>query len=113
MKKQLVIIGIVVSLIIVGLSGCDSLKSDNDKFIGTWKVNDATSINEVTNVFFSNGTSTFSGVSCKWEIKDGLLVIITPDLSTQSTFSYGFSKDDSMLILTPIGEGITIVMIKQ
>lgn len=39
MKKQLVIVGIVVLLVTVGLSGCTSENTQNselDRFVGTW-----------------------------------------------------------------------------
>ena len=40
MKKQLIIIGIIVILLSVGLSGCNenTSKSDEEKIIGTWDV---------------------------------------------------------------------------
>ena len=41
MKKQLVIIGIVVLLVCVVLSGCNedsnTIKPEKNRFIGTWK----------------------------------------------------------------------------
>jgi len=40
MKHQLILIGLVAVLLCVGLSGCDHinnvLKSEKDRFIGTW-----------------------------------------------------------------------------
>jgi hypothetical protein len=58
MKKQFVIIGIVALLVCGCLSGCNSLISDKDKFVGTWK----TSLG-VTSVLFSDGTCTIASVN--------------------------------------------------
>jgi hypothetical protein len=110
MKKQLIIIGILALLVSVGLSGCSQisnpLNSEKNKFVGTWKVNEA------TNIFFSDGTCTFSGVSGTWEIKDGLLVI-TIISEMPSVFSFVFSNNDRTLTLNPVGGGKTIVWTKQ
>lgn len=58
-KKQLLIIGIVVILISVGLSGCDQSKNpqtNQNKFVGTW--NATVQNNSVSIIFFSNDTMT-------------------------------------------------------
>jgi uncharacterized membrane protein len=56
MKKQLIIVGIIVLLVTVGLSGCEQQKSNDDKkkFIGTWKYLEN---NQTENLwtFYNNG----------------------------------------------------------
>jgi len=108
MKKQLIIIGIIALLICVGVSGCNSLMSDKDKFVGTWK----TSLG-VTSVLFSDGTCTISGVSGTWDVKDNMLIIVLANLPTQSTFSYVFSNDDKTVTLTDKVTGISTIYTKQ
>ena len=50
--------GLVVLLFCVGMSGCSSLASDKDKFVGTWKA-----ANGATSVLFSDGTCTITGIT--------------------------------------------------
>jgi ABC-type Fe3+-hydroxamate transport system substrate-binding protein len=116
MKKQILIVGIIVLLIAVGLSGCNqtsnSLTSDKDKFVGTWnvKVNDK----EGTFVFYSNGTLiTSSGSRATWEIKDGLLVITGGSGTTPSTLSYKFSNGNKTVVLINSASGTTAILTKQ
>jgi hypothetical protein len=108
MKTQVIIIGIVALFMCAGLSGCNSLSSDKDKFVGTWKAS-----NGVTSVLFSDGTCTVASVSGTWQIKDKMLVIVLANLPTQSTFSYAFSNDDKTVTLTEVATGISTVYTKQ
>ena len=77
MKKQLVIVGIVVLLLVVGLSGCNEignhLSSEEDRFIGTWK-QDKDFI-PIGFTLFSDGTGSWQGVSATWELKEGKFTI--------------------------------------
>jgi len=68
MKKQIMIVGILLILMVVVLCGC-SEKSDEEKFIGTWK-NTEPSYNTIT--FLSDGSGSSSGLLMLWEIKDGI-----------------------------------------
>jgi hypothetical protein len=108
MKKQLVIIGITLLLLTVGISGCSSLMSDKDKFIGTWKAPSG-----IISVLFSDGTCTSGGVRGTWEVKDKMLVIVLVNLPTQSTYSYAFSNGDKTVTLTDKATGISTVYSKQ
>ena len=118
MKKQLVIIGIVAILVSVGLSGC---VDDRSKFVGVWKVNGGETVgiwerNEITIVFFSNGTLSAYDINGTWEIKDSLLDINLDEeylTSPQDTFSFKFSNFDRTLTITDINTGRDIVFIKQ
>ncbi|KYK20575.1 hypothetical protein AYK25_04680 [Thermoplasmatales archaeon SM1-50] len=109
MKKQLIIIGIIALFACVWLSGCSNpLKSDKDRFIGTWKAT-----NGSISVLFSDGNCTIGGISGKWEIKDRMLIIVLANLPIQSTFSYVFSNGDRTVTLTDIANGINSVYTKQ
>jgi hypothetical protein len=108
MKQQFMVWGLVMLLVCVGMSGCSTLVSDKDKFVGTWKA-----ANGTTSVLFSDGTCTITGITGTWDIKDNLLVIKLANLPTQSTFSYVFSNGDKTVTLTDIGTGIALVYTKQ
>ena len=108
MKKQLVIIGFVTLLICIEVSGCSSLMSDKDKFVGTWK-----SPGGEISVLFYDGTLTVAGVSGTWQVKDNMLVIAMANLPTQSTYSYAFSNGDKTVTLTDKVTGISTVYSKQ
>ena len=118
MRKQLVIIGITALLVTVGLSGC---ADDRSKIVGVWKVNEGETVgiwerNEVTIMFFSNGTLSAYDINGTWEIKDGLLDINLYEeylTSPQDTFSFKFSNFDKTLTITDINTGRDIVFIKQ
>jgi len=94
MKKKIIMLGIVVLLICVGLTGCMDEKS---KFIGEWKDQDGD-----THHFFSDGNfnTMTEGItqSGAWEIKDNKLVINVPEGTV--TYSYTFSNSDKTLTLS-------------
>ncbi len=93
--------GILVLIVIVGLSGCNQvsnrLNPDRDKFLGTWKVvkfNNSTTSGEVY-TFFSDGTVGITDTMGTWEFKDGKLVL---DFDIhQYVYSYSFSDNDRTL----------------
>jgi len=111
MKKLLIIIGIVVLLVCVGLSGCNedsnTLNSEKNKFVGTWKGNET-----FTYEFFSDGTVNVTNNNGYFEIKDETLVLTFSDGFVE-TFNYIFSNDDKTLTLTPTGIGQQLVLYKQ
>jgi len=112
MKKQLLIIGIIVLLVCVGLSGCDSLKSDRDKFVGSWKF---ANTNSTPIIFLSNGTyieeSILDSKSGTWDIQEHKLVI---DINQQKTeYNYSFSNNDRTLTLTIVGTTTSYIFTKQ
>ena len=124
MKKQLLIIGIIVLLVCVGLSGCDtnqisnSLNTEKNKFVGTWTANGATFSVALGNTvtFFSDGTaSLFGGIAGNYEIKDGNLTVTMIASSTplQYTFSYSFSNNNTVLTVFSTVEGSSFVYTKQ
>ena len=97
MKKHLIVIGTVVLLLAVGLSGCNEinpLPSEEDRFVGTWE-------NEYgdTIVFFSDGTGSQTLWSFQWEIKDNKLVREIDQDVVSIVVDYQFSDDDTTLTL--------------
>ena len=106
MKKQFVIIGIIALLVCVGLSGCNeisnTLDTERNKFVGTWKSTPGSGFGYGTLTFFSNGTFTVGASTTSsgqtWEIKDGQLVFSGPGGTTSSNFM--FSNNDNTLTLT-------------
>jgi len=119
MKKQIVIVGIIVLLVCVGLSGCSNnpFDTEKNKFVGTWKTNSTESFNPAnlgTVIFFSDGTLSLSGLGgMKYEIKDGKLVISTNNNELQYTFEYSFSNSNTVLTLSLVGTDNPVVYTKQ
>ena len=123
MKKQLLIIGIIVLLVCVELSGCTNnpLDTERNKFIGTWKgsaiisgISYDASLTCLSDGTFSIGF-TILGVpspgSGTWEIKDNTFVL--NGQGGMMTFSYVFSNSDKSLTLTSTTSPMQLVMTKQ
>jgi len=122
MKKQLIIVGIIVILITAGLSGCNednsTFQSDEEKIIGTWVY--ATTLNETTvyvyYIFLSN--KTFKGIfsytgdraNGTWNITDNkLLITLKGEILTSD---YNFSNNNKTLTIIE-SNGIKSVFTKQ
>ena len=108
MKKQLLIIGIIVLLVAVGLSGCEQQKSNDDtsRFIGTWSVQIPDDINSTIN-FFSNGTFSWNRTRYTlrgtFEIKDEKITMnFGGDIWV---LGYSFSDNDKKLVFTDLETG--------
>jgi thioredoxin-related protein len=112
--KQMVIIGIIILLISVGLSGCTSnpLDTEKHKFIGTW-TNSTISVNR-TIILFSNGSCSFSTLTGIWDLRQGKFVMEFPDSHLTYTFNYAFSNNDRTLSLSSaVTTSTTQVFTKQ
>jgi hypothetical protein len=125
MKKQLIIIGIIVILLTVGLSGCNeknnSVQSDEEKFIGIWIYSftfegiTAT----VTYNFFSNKTLKIVGsmggaeqpMSGTWNIKNNTIVLASSG-DEIITGEYSFSNNYKTVTITP-SSGDSLVLRKK
>jgi hypothetical protein len=125
MKKQLVIIGIVALLLIVGLSGCNQISnpftSEKDKFVGTWR-NTTKNITRTISLF-SDGNCTFStlngtwdlkNLTGTWDLKNGTFIMKFPDSHLTYPFYYVFSDNDRTLSLSSaVGSSTPMVFTKQ
>lgn len=102
MRKQLVIIGVILFFICVSLSGCnqvsDTLTLEKNKFIGTWQ--NTTLGLVITLSLFSDGTCTYLSLSGTWDVTDGKFVMEFADSRLSSTYTYTFSDNDRTLTLT-------------
>ena len=105
MKKQIVIISIVVLFIFLGISGCFGNDSDSElnKFVGTWIHGTMSSGRPI--IFSSNGNCDYLGDPAKWEIKNEKLIVDFTDIQNTLTFDYEFLEDNQVLILTEIATG--------
>jgi len=113
MKKQLIIVGIIVLLISIGLSGCTNSDNggENSKFVGTWKDYPGLG-NSFT--FLSDGTGLWAGDQMLWEIKNGKLEINPEASETNMTYDYSFSDDYLTLYLIYASRpGVTLTLVKQ
>ena len=122
MKKQLVIIGLVVLLVGVGLSGCSTQNNngnhDNNtinpekmRFIGTWK-STAEGSNSTLELY-SNGTFFATIMSGVWDLKNDTFIMELPDYNKSWEYGYIFSDNNNTLALTLLDNGKTVVYAKQ
>jgi len=130
MKKQVIIIAIVIFLISAGLTLLmyNPLNTEKNKFIGIWKSFEP--IDTLTYEFFSNGTmkatsfidsykkqffgnlSNYSYLGT-WELKNGKLIMNASGIFN-STLDYNFSNNDTILIIAPSGTSDqNLTLIKQ
>ncbi len=112
---NLIVIGMVVLLLAVGLSGCNTIAPhpDRDKFIGSWK----STLNEMNSYTLeSDGSLIYFGIkSGSWTVKDGnKLEFYLSDASGSSTIVYNYNfVDSTTLILSLVGTGFSETYIKQ
>ena len=130
MKKQVIIIAIVIFLISAGLTLLmyNPLNTEKNKFIGIWKSFEP--IDTLTYEFFSNGTmkatsfidsykkqffgnlSNYSYLGT-WELKNGKLIMNASGIFN-STLDYNFANNDTILIIAPSGTSDqNLTLIKQ
>jgi hypothetical protein len=104
MKIQLVILGLVILLVCMVLSGCEqesnTLNPEKSKFVGTWQR--TTQFGTITIIFFSNGTYAYGAIPLNgtWDLKDGKLVSV-PSGGVSITQDYTFSNNDNTLYFAP------------
>lgn len=117
MSKKILVVGILLVLVAVGLSGCnESLPSSNidSKLVGTWVYN--TYGVDLVITFFSDGKFNdeylFSG---EYEIKDEKLVISSVIDGTEFSrvYDYYFTENNTKLHLTEVGMDDTTIYTKQ
>ena len=111
MKKQLIAIGILLMLFMIGLSGCteenDSVGYLDSRFFGNWQ-------NPVgVNLTFASNGSYYTevvGWISTWEVKNEK-VCYTFDDGTESCQDFSFSSDDNTLTLVAGGHAIVYTKI--
>ena len=117
MKKQLIIIGIIILLVAIGLSGCtetntNSLNDEEKKFVGSWASyykNESGGHGNIT--FFSNKTGDAEGF-ITWKVENERLVMWEKDINSQFRFIYTFKYNNTVLILTDAANGIASAWLK-
>lgn len=131
MKKKLTIIGIIVILACVGLSGCNEISnlflSDEEKLVGTWNSADiwsdiwtdvpkliTFSLDNTFIVEFKIGIVDFSLTDGIWEMNDGILTVEMVDyLTPQKNYTYKFSEENTVLTLTDRDSSKSYILYKQ
>ena len=110
-RKQLVIVGIIVILVCIGLSGyilndnsIDVKLTDEEKIVGRWEeylgVGNASIFELSIPVFFSDGTymtNNFGTMRGEFELKDGKLLLYDYG-SVWWSYDYKFSNNNKYLI---------------
>ena len=111
MKRELLIFGIMLFMIISGLTGCISKES---KFEGTWRTKPIAGIS-IGFTFKSDDSLTIEGTQTslgKWRIEEDKLIISTDadePIEVTGTFTYQFSDNDKEVSLTQKGTTITLI----
>ena len=125
MKKQILIIGIIIILLIIGLNGCEenTSNSDEDKIIGNWVGSQPFqgSTRNISITFLSNKTFKTVGTyqnekiigNGTWKIvNDKLIIDITEPTKSISSSNYNFSNNFNTLTITD-STGTTMDFTKQ
>ena len=131
MKKKLTIIGIIVILACVGLSGCNEISnlflSDEEKLVGTWNSADiwsdiwtdvpkliTFSLDNTFIVEFKIGIVDFSLTDGIWEMNSGILTVEIVDyLTPPKSYTYKFSEENTVLTLTDRDSSKSYILYKQ
>jgi hypothetical protein len=109
--KRRVLLWIILMISCILLSGCTTLQSEKDKFIGSWEGKYSWAGNftrgvPATITFFSNGT--YLAIlplihdNGSWDVSGGKLIKTTGNNTI--TYTYSFSMNDTALILTSAQE---------
>ncbi len=111
MKKQLIIIGIIIILLAVGLSGCEenNLSDEEKKFVGTWVDSESYEGRMTVSFIFSSDKTfemilTYAGgtnrTSGTWIIVDDILGLNITELNMLSAaYKYNFTNNDNTLTI--------------
>jgi hypothetical protein len=122
MKKQFVIIGIIILLSSIELSGCEEqniTQVDKEKFIGTWQgnqVSDCCGSKNKTIIFNSSGNVDWGdSLPLTYRVDGDKLYIGYGELASgEDAYSYSFKNDYKTLtlsLLTPSSENGTGLII--
>ena len=112
MNKQFIAVGIILILLVVGLSGCTQKSTDVNadeakKFVGTWEASEYD-----IHTFALGGAGKYLNVPGTYDIANGQLTI---DLNNglKYAYYYSFSNNNTILTLTHVDRGYTTVYTKQ
>ncbi len=130
MRKQIVLVGIFLMMLILGLSGCTDTSDDVNKFIGTWRyeVYDDSNLTMVeTLTFFENGTLYTNRTHLRdtseppvwvnytvwsnYTVSDGRFCNIGRDSDYEFCRNYIFKENDTKLRITYEGTAADYVKI--
>jgi hypothetical protein len=112
MSKQFMAVGIVIILLVVGLSGC-SQKATNvnaeemKKFLGVWKASEYD-----IHIFSLDGVCNYLNMPGTYSIDNGRLTVNLNN-GLKYTYYYSFSNNNTILTLTHVDRGYTTVYTKQ
>jgi len=107
MKKQLVIIGIIVALLVcVGLSGCFDFLTTSSDVKGIWHEGDYTTWNFQDNDILTKSYSSGSSDQYTWDMDAHYVYVIDNGFTTK--YRYTSLNDKKTLLLESIGESITL-----
>jgi len=125
MKKYFVVLGVIVLVVCVGLSGCNQISnlflSEEDKFVGLWVSEGFLEAPTVIG-FSSNGTLSitvqvgllnFSSSGGSWELDEGILTMELEDFILLTTYTYTFEEENTKLTLTEIDSGDSYLLTKK
>jgi hypothetical protein len=117
MKKQFIILVIIILFFSFLLSGCNELDEsiEKERFVGIWYLQSGGLNYSLgrTVTFFEDGTLENDTVVGIYEIKDGKLVVTIGDFAMMYTYDYSFSDEDFTLTLTNVDYGESKVYIKE
>lgn len=90
MKKQLIIIGMMILLLIVGLSGCNDILNDKGKFVGKWSYLGSTAW-----IFRDDGTCQTPLGEGTYNVDKGKLIVEVDSIDV--AYDYTFLDIDNKL----------------
>jgi hypothetical protein len=105
MKRKIIVLGTVVILLMVVLSGYNELtdgglSDEEEKFVGTWIENyQEIDRNKLFYTFFSDKTYSQSGQGGTWKLKEGKLLLESSYTEPPFLYDYYFSENDTILNL--------------
>ncbi|KYK22535.1 hypothetical protein AYK25_07130 [Thermoplasmatales archaeon SM1-50] len=127
MGKKFAVVGTIVILACIGLSGCNQISnlflSDEDKLVGEWKNDDIWidvpkviifSLNNTFIVKGKIGTVDFSLTDGIWDMNNGILTVEIVDyLTPPKSYTYKFSEENKILTLTDRDTDKSYILQKQ
>ncbi len=116
MKKQLIVVGIIILLIAVGLSGCtDNASKLDERFVGTWITEQIGISGHIIShseklIFYNSGefayyidNSTFMDNITDYgyyDIREGILYLSYYEGGIYDSFVFDFTNNNTTLMLT-------------